>query len=104
MYIGGLMGCKGDAYKATDILTMEEARAFHSWSVQLYENAGVDFLFAGIMPALSEAVGMAQAMEETKIPYIISFMMLSNILINIQLLIHFVILQIVFIQLFYIMH
>lgn len=74
MFIGGLMGCKGDAYKASEILSVEEAKEFHSWQAMLFKNAGVDFLFAGIMPALTEAIGMAKAMENTKLPYIISFM------------------------------
>jgi len=78
MFIGGLMGCKGDAYKATDILSIPEARSFHSWQANLFKEVEVDFLFAGIMPALSEAIGMAQAMSDTGRPYIISFMLLRN--------------------------
>jgi S-methylmethionine-dependent homocysteine/selenocysteine methylase len=74
MFVGGLMGCKGDAYKATDILSIEDAQEFHSWQVNLFKEAGVDFLFAGIMPVLSEAIGMAKAMESAELPYIISFM------------------------------
>lgn len=74
MYIGGLMGCRGDAYKATDVLSIHEAHEFHSWQANLFKAAGVDFLFAGIMPALSESIGMAMAMEDTELPYIISFM------------------------------
>jgi S-methylmethionine-dependent homocysteine/selenocysteine methylase len=74
MYVGGLMGCKGDAYKATDILSVEEAEEFHSWQAELFQKAGADFLLAGIMPAISEAVGMAKAMEKTGLPYLISFM------------------------------
>ncbi|WP_238918953.1 homocysteine S-methyltransferase family protein [Clostridium sp. YIM B02555] len=78
MFVGGLMGCKGDAYKATEILSMEEAQEFHSWQATLFKNSGVDFLYAGIMPALSEAIGMAKAMESTGLPYIISFMIRNN--------------------------
>lgn len=74
MFIGGLMGCKGDAYKADYILKEDEAKEFHSWQADLFKESKVDFLFAGIMPALKEAVGMAQAMEQTDLPYIISFM------------------------------
>lgn len=33
----------------------------------------MDVLYAGIMPAVSEACGMAQAMSDTGVPYIISF-------------------------------
>lgn len=78
MFVGGLMGCKGDAYKGTDILSIEEAKEFHSWQANLFKNSGVDFLYAGIMPALSEAIGMAKAMESTGLPYIISFMIRKN--------------------------
>lgn len=78
MYIGALMGCKGDAYQATDVLTVEKAREFHSWQADLSAKAGTDFLFAGIMPALPEAIGMAKAMEATGLPYIISFMIRKN--------------------------
>lgn len=78
MYIGGLMGCKGDAYKSTEVLSIEEAFEFHSWAANLFKEASVDFLMAGIMPALPEAIGMAQAMEQTGLPYIISFMIREN--------------------------
>lgn len=78
MFIGGLMGCKGDAYKATEVLSVDEALEFHSWQVNLFKMAKVDYLFAGIMPALTEAIGMAKAMEATGIPYIISFMIREN--------------------------
>ena len=74
MFVGGLMGCKGDAYQGTQVLSIEASQDFHSWQANLFKEAGVDFLFAGIMPALSEAIGMARAMEDTGLPYIISFM------------------------------
>lgn len=78
MFVGGLMGCKGDAYKATEVLSIEDAHEFHSWQANLFKDAGADFLFAGIMPALSEAIGMAKAMEDTGLPYIISLMIRDN--------------------------
>lgn len=78
MYVGGLMGCKGDAYMATEVLSGAESLLFHTWQATLFKNSGVDFLFAGIMPALEEAVGMAKAMEATGLPYIISFMIRDN--------------------------
>ncbi len=78
MFVGGLMGCKGDAYKATEVLSADEAQEFHSWQANLFKDRGADYLFAGIMPALSEAIGMAKAMEQTDLPYIISFMIRNN--------------------------
>ena len=78
MYVGGLMGCKGDAYTATEILQPDEAEEFHSWQADLFMQAGVDFLYAAIMPALPEAIGMARTMERTALPYMISFMIREN--------------------------
>ncbi len=74
VHVGGLMGCRGDAYRPTDVLSTAEARSFHTWQADLFAEAGAEFLYAGIMPALPEAIGMAQAMGETGLPYIISFM------------------------------
>lgn len=78
MYIGGLMGCKGDAYTGEGTLSKEEAYRFHQWQADLFCRGNVDFLYAGIMPNLMEAAGMAQAMAETGIPYIISFTIQSD--------------------------
>ena len=73
MYIGGLLGCRGDAYTGEGALTEEEAVDFHRWTAEHFRDAGVDFLYAGIMPALPEAAGLARAIDAVKLPYIISF-------------------------------
>jgi S-methylmethionine-dependent homocysteine/selenocysteine methylase len=74
IFIGGLLGCKGDAYQSDDALVVEEAFQFHQIQVAEFKKGAIDFMFAGIMPALSEAIGMARAMATSGIPYIISFM------------------------------
>jgi homocysteine S-methyltransferase len=71
--IGGLIGCRNDCYRASEAIDMEEARDFHSWQVEKLAEAGVDFLIAETLPALCEAIGIAQAMAATKHPYVISF-------------------------------
>lgn len=78
IYVGALMGCKGDAYKATEVLSEKEAYEFHSWQAELFAKEQVDFLYAGIMPAMPEIIGMACAMGEAGIPYILSFMVRNN--------------------------
>ena len=78
VYVGGLMGCKGDAYRATDVLPAAEARSFHAWQADLFADAEADYLYAGIMPALPEAIGMAQAMGDSGLAYIISFMIRAD--------------------------
>lgn len=77
-YIGGLMGCKGDAYTGEGAMNTDEAEEFHSYTAELFKKAGADFLYAGIMPCRDEALGMAKAMEKTGLPYIISFMIRKN--------------------------
>lgn len=74
VYIGGLTGCRGDAYDPAMSLSINDSIKFHLPHLQSFKEAGVDFLFAGIMPALAESIGMAKAMEATGLPYIISFM------------------------------
>ncbi|MFX1567572.1 MAG: homocysteine S-methyltransferase family protein [Promethearchaeota archaeon] len=71
--IGGLMGCKGDAYNPKEALSSEEAYHFHQVQVKELNSAGVDFLLASTLPAFSEALGIAKAMAESGCEYIISF-------------------------------
>lgn len=71
--IGGLMGCQNDSYRPEQGLITSEAKAFHSWQADRLAAAGPDFLMAATMPAVGEARGMAQALEKTGLPYIISF-------------------------------
>ncbi len=71
--ICGLMSCRGDAYNPAEALAVDEALEFHAWQADKLAEAGVDFLLAATLPALSEASGLALAMAATGRPYIISF-------------------------------
>jgi S-methylmethionine-dependent homocysteine/selenocysteine methylase len=71
--IGGLMGCKGDAYNPKEALSSEEAYKFHKIQVKELNETGVDFLLASTLPAFSEAHGLAKAMAESNCEYMISF-------------------------------
>jgi homocysteine S-methyltransferase len=71
--ICGLMSCRGDAYNPAEALAVEEAREFHTWQAGQLADAGVDFLLAATLPALSEATGLALALAATGQPYMISF-------------------------------
>ena len=78
IYIGGLTGCKGDAYKPEEALSENEAYHFHKEQMKILADAGVDFLFASTLPALTEAIGITKAMNETKKDYVISFVIRDN--------------------------
>jgi len=71
--ICGLLSCRGDAYSPADALGVSEAHDFHAWQAGKLAAAGVDFLLAATLPALSEATGLAQALAATGQPYVISF-------------------------------
>ncbi|MGA7827916.1 MAG: homocysteine S-methyltransferase family protein [Geobacteraceae bacterium] len=71
--ICGLLSCRGNAYDPAEALSGDEAREFHSWQARKLAAAGVDFLLASTLPAASEAQGMAAALAETGLPYLISF-------------------------------
>ncbi|MBK6971422.1 MAG: homocysteine S-methyltransferase family protein [Sterolibacteriaceae bacterium] len=71
--ICGLMSCRGDAYKPTEAMSAEAAAEFHTWQANALAAAGVDFLMAATLPAMSEAIGLAQAQAATGLPYVISF-------------------------------
>ncbi len=72
--IGGIMGCKGDAYSTKEALSEKDAYEYHCIQSDQFMDQNIDFLFAAIMPEINEAIGMAKAMAETGISYIISFM------------------------------
>ncbi|MDA8415323.1 MAG: homocysteine S-methyltransferase family protein [Desulfobacteraceae bacterium] len=71
--ICGLMSCRGDAYKPDEALSADAATEFHAWQAGQLAEAGVDFLLAATLPALSEAAGLARALAATGLPYLISF-------------------------------
>lgn len=73
IFIGGLVGCKNDCYKPAEGLSKKDAKVFHLWQINKLAEAGADFLLGATLPTVSEASGIAIAMAETNIPYIISF-------------------------------
>jgi len=78
IFIGGLMGCRGDAYKPDEALSVEDAYLFHKKQIRAFCNAGADFLCGTTLPAFSEALGMAKAMSDSEKPYILSFVIRPN--------------------------
>jgi homocysteine S-methyltransferase len=73
IFIGGLMGCRGDAYASGDALPEDRAYAFHGVQARALAATGVDFLIASTLPVLSEARGIARALTELALPVLISF-------------------------------
>ncbi|MCP5053759.1 MAG: homocysteine S-methyltransferase family protein [bacterium] len=78
VFIGGLIGCKGDAYKPEESLSTKEAMAFHRYQIDALAKSGVDFLIGQTLPAIDEAVGIARTMAKTNVPYVLSFIIGAN--------------------------
>ncbi len=78
VYIGGLMGCRGDAYRPGEALSKEAARTFHEIQAGWLAGAGADYLMASTLPEIHEAVGMAEALASTGCPYLVSFIVRAS--------------------------
>jgi homocysteine S-methyltransferase len=71
--IGGTIGCKNDCYLPSEALSETESEEFHSWQINQLASGGLDFLIAQTLPSITEAIGIAKAMQHTELPYFISF-------------------------------
>lgn len=71
--LAGLLGPRGDAYRAEEALSRRAAADYHAWQAEELAAGGVDLLVAATLPALSEAAGLADAMARTGLPYLVSF-------------------------------
>jgi len=73
VFIGGLLACRGDAYRPEESLTAAEAARFHRAQTEALAAARPDYLMAATLPALAEAEGLAAALSQSGLPYLISF-------------------------------
>ena len=78
IYIGGLMACRGDAYRPQEALSQMEAKSFHQYQAHALAQANVDFIMAATLPAVSEALGLAATLADCCVPYILSFVIRKN--------------------------
>jgi S-methylmethionine-dependent homocysteine/selenocysteine methylase len=74
-YVAGVMGPFGDGYDPLAALDTASARHTHQRQADALAAAGADFLFGVPLPAVSEAVGMCQAMAATGAAYAPSFLL-----------------------------
>ena len=75
VYIAGVIGPSGEAYRPEESLPAKEARRYHSLQAEALARSGVDFLYAPTFPAVEEALGAAMAMGSTGLPYVVSFVL-----------------------------
>jgi homocysteine S-methyltransferase len=71
--INGVVGPRGDGYRANARMTAEEAQAYHGLQVEAFREAGADLVSAITMNYAEEAIGIARAAEALGMPVVISF-------------------------------
>lgn len=75
VFVAGVIGPSGDAYLPEESLSARQAREYHFPQAEVLAGSGVDFLYAPTFPAVEEALGAAEAMAETGLPYVVSFVL-----------------------------
>ena len=71
--VTGCIGPRGDGYDPGEIMTAEQAEAYHSRQASVLASAGADMLSAITMTNVNEAIGIVRAARSLAIPVSISF-------------------------------
>ena len=71
--INGVIGPRGDGYDPGEIMTSDEAEAYHRFQIRTFAESGADMVSAVTMTNAPEAVGIARAAGGEEIPCVISF-------------------------------
>lgn len=71
--VSGCVGPRGDGYDPGQVMTVEEACAYHAPQVATYAAAGADLITAITMTNIPEAIGVVRAAQAAGKPVVISF-------------------------------
>jgi S-methylmethionine-dependent homocysteine/selenocysteine methylase len=73
MIVSGCVGPRGDGYDAGQVMTAQEAQAYHSHQIAAFAEAGADMTTAITMTNANEAIGVTRAARAAGLPVAISF-------------------------------
>lgn len=73
MVISGCVGPRGDGYDPGEIMTADEAEAYHGHQIGLLADAGADLISFLTLTNLPEAIGAVRAAKAAGIPIAVSF-------------------------------
>jgi S-methylmethionine-dependent homocysteine/selenocysteine methylase len=71
--ISGNIGPRGDGYDPGQVMTCEEAEAYHAEQIGWLADAGVDMVSAFTITNTPEAIGIARGAQKAGVPAVISF-------------------------------
>ncbi len=71
--VSGCIGPRGDGYDPGEVMTVDEARAYHGLQAGTFAEAGADLVTAITMTNLPEAQGVVEAVRDAGLPVVVSF-------------------------------
>jgi S-methylmethionine-dependent homocysteine/selenocysteine methylase len=71
--VSGCVGPRGDGYDPGEVMTADEARAYHAPQIATYAAAGAEMIGAITMTNTPEAIGVVRAAGDAGLPVAISF-------------------------------
>ena len=78
LLISGCIGPRGDGYKAENMMTVDQARDYHSQQLGAFSETPVDMITAITMNYVEEASGIVAAASAFDLPAVISFTVETN--------------------------
>jgi S-methylmethionine-dependent homocysteine/selenocysteine methylase len=73
MVVSGCVGPRGDGYDPGQVMSADEAQAYHARQIAVFATAGADMVTAITMTNASEAVGVVRAARTAGMPVVVSF-------------------------------
>lgn len=73
MVVSGNVGPRGDGYVSGEIMSADEAEAYHAPQISAFAEAGADMVSAVTMTNASEAIGVARAAAKAGMPVSLAF-------------------------------
>lgn len=71
--VSATLGPRGDGYAPGELMTAEEAEAYHGEQIGTFVGTDADMLTAFTLTNIAEAVGMARAAKAARMPIVLSF-------------------------------
>jgi S-methylmethionine-dependent homocysteine/selenocysteine methylase len=71
--VSGNVGPRGDGYDPGNVMSEDEAQAYHAWQIGLFRDGGADLVSAFTITNINEGIGFARAAEAAEMPCVISF-------------------------------
>lgn len=78
LFLGAPLGSMFDAYNIKNTPSAMDAYDYHKEQISIFKETPIDFINVVTLPTLPEALGIAQACDESGIEYTIGFILGSN--------------------------